>query len=181
MRIGHLALEHQHQHVVPGRPRLGGEPVDQQRGRDVVGQVGDHARAFAAEMRARIEPQRIAGNDLKPARIARGDLLQRGNRALVALDGDDAPARRAPAARASGRPGPGPTSTTVAPSSGSAGARDARGQIEIEQEILAEGFLGRQPVPADDVAQRRQVVDLRPLSCACGNAGAVALASLATR
>ena len=37
----HLALKHQHHHVVPGRPRLDREPADQQRGRDVVGQVGD--------------------------------------------------------------------------------------------------------------------------------------------
>ena len=42
--LGDLALEHQHQPVVPGRPRLGGEPADEQRGRDVVGQVGDDAR-----------------------------------------------------------------------------------------------------------------------------------------
>ena len=39
-----LALEHQHQPVEPGRPRLGGQPADQERGRDVVGQVGDDAR-----------------------------------------------------------------------------------------------------------------------------------------
>ena len=34
--LGHLALEHQHQRVIPGRPRLG-EPADQQGGRDIVG------------------------------------------------------------------------------------------------------------------------------------------------
>ena len=42
--LGHLALKHQHHHVVPGRPRLDRQPVDQQRGRDVVGQVGDDFR-----------------------------------------------------------------------------------------------------------------------------------------
>ncbi len=38
--------------------------------------------------------------------------------------------------------------------------RNARGQIEVEQEILAERFLGGQTVLANDLAQRRQVVDL---------------------
>src|ERR1039458_2685890 len=42
-------------------------------------------------MGARVEFQRIAGHDLQPARIVRRDLLQCGDRALIALDGDDAP------------------------------------------------------------------------------------------
>src|SRR6185312_11093120 len=41
------------------------------------------------------------------------------------------------------------------------GPRDARGQIEIEQEVLAKGFFRREPVAADNLAQRRQVIDLR--------------------
>ena len=64
--LGDLALEHQHEPVVPGRPRLGGEPDDQQRGRDVVGQVGDDARRAAAEIRPRVELQRVAGHDRQP-------------------------------------------------------------------------------------------------------------------
>ena len=51
--LGDLALEHQHEPVVPGRPRLDGEPADQQRGRDVVGQVGDDARPGRRRDRAR--------------------------------------------------------------------------------------------------------------------------------
>ncbi len=126
----------------------------------------------AAEMRARIELQRVAGDDLEPARIARGDLLQRGDRALVALDGDHARARpRASSARVS-PPGPGPTSITVDAVERPGGARDAAGEIEIEQEILAERFLGGQAVPADHLAQRRQVVDLRHATCAGASAGA---------
>ncbi len=38
-------------------------------------------------------------------------------------------------------------------------ARDAGGEVEVEQEILAQRFAGRQSVFADDVAQRREVVD----------------------
>ena len=72
----------------------------------------------------------------------RGDLGERRDGALVALDGDDAlGARRASSARVS-PPGPGPTSITVTPASGAGGARDAAGEVEVEQEILAERFLG---------------------------------------
>ncbi len=53
------------------------------------------------------------------------------------------------------------------------GARDARGQIEIEQEILAEGFFRRETMAADDLAQRRQVIDLRHYFAGT-SAGAVA-------
>ena len=41
------------------------------------------------------------------------------------------------------------------------GPRNPRGEVEVEQEVLAERFLGAQIVPPDDLAQRRQVVDLR--------------------
>ncbi len=39
------------------------------------------------------------------------------------------------------------------------GARDSGGEIEIEQEVLSERFPGPEVVPADHLAQRRQVVD----------------------
>ena len=39
--LRHLALEHQREARPPGRPRLGGEPADEERRRDVVGKVGD--------------------------------------------------------------------------------------------------------------------------------------------
>ena len=74
--LGDLALEHQDHHVVPGRPGLGGEPADQELGRDVVGQVGDDLCALAVEQRTRIEGHGIAMHDLEPAGIARGNLLQ---------------------------------------------------------------------------------------------------------
>jgi hypothetical protein len=35
-------------------------------------------------------------------------------------------------------------------------AHDPGGDVEVEQEVLAERLLGRQVVPRDDVAQRRQ-------------------------
>jgi hypothetical protein len=38
-------------------------------------------------------------------------------------------------------------------------ARDLPGQIEIEEEILAKGFLGGKAVPLDDLTQGRQAVD----------------------
>src|SRR5690348_11713481 len=38
-------------------------------------------------------------------------------------------------------------------------ARDAGGEIEVEQEVLTERFAGRQSVLANDLAKRREVVD----------------------
>src|ERR1700751_2834539 len=38
-------------------------------------------------------------------------------------------------------------------------ARDARGEIEVEEKVLAERFAGRQSVLANDLAKRREVVD----------------------
>jgi hypothetical protein len=157
--LRHLALEHQHQGVVPRRPRLGGEPADKQRSGDVVGQVGHHARAAAGEMTGYIECQRIAFDDLKPARIARGNFLKRGDRALVAFDGDHF-SRAFGEQRPRQAAGAGPDFEHGGAVERPAGTRNACGQIEIEQEILAKRFLRRQFMPPDHITQRRQVVDL---------------------
>ena len=72
----------------------------------------------------------------------RGDLVERGDGALVALDGDDA-ARRLRASSARVKPArAGADLDHGGALERAGGARDARGQIEIEQEILAERFLG---------------------------------------
>ena len=51
-------------------------------------------------MGPRIEVERVAGDDVEAAGIARGDLGERRERALVALDRDDPPRAVARAARA---------------------------------------------------------------------------------
>ncbi len=91
--------------------------------------------------------ERVAGDDLQTAWIALADHLQRRQAALVPLDGDDAPSRPARSARVS-PPGPGPTSTTVTPSSGPAGPGDAAREVEVEQKVLAEATSG----PSDRAA-----------------------------
>ena len=55
-------------------------------------------------------------------------------------------------------PGPGPISTTATPSERAGRAGDAAGEVEVEEEILAERFLRREAVRGDDLAQRRQAV-----------------------
>src|ERR1039458_3290912 len=103
-------------------------------------------------MGARVEFQRIAGHDLQPARIVRRYLLQCGDRALIALDGDDAP-RPLSQQRARQAARPGTDLDDGRALKWAARASDARGQIEIEQEILAEGFFGGQAMPADHLPQ----------------------------
>ena len=87
----------------------------------------------------------------------RGDLGQCGEAAFVALDRDHflravrkQRPRQAAGARADLYDGDALQRA--------AGAGDAAGQVEIEQEILAERFLRRKPVRGDDLAQRRQTV-----------------------
>ena len=90
-----------------------------------------------------IDREGIACDDVEPPRIERGDFAKRGNAALVPLDRDHlarpfGDERAGETARARSnlddrrfveRPG---------------GARDAAGQIEIEQKILAERFFCEQ-------------------------------------
>ena len=163
--FGHLALKHQHHHVVPWRPRLDGQPVDQKRGRDVVGQVGDDFCLGAAEQRTRIERLRVGADNLEPSRIMFRNFLQRAQRAFVALDGDDAPrAERQQGAGQSARAGADLDDCRIFQRAGGAG--DPRGQIEVEQEVLSERFAGRQRMLTNDLAQRRQVVDRAHAGCA---------------
>src|SRR5664280_2551624 len=127
--------------------------------------------------------QSVAGDDLQPAGIMRGDFLQCGDGALVALDGDDAFGAKTFERLRQQRPRQ-PTRSGADLDHGGAverptGPRNTGGQIEIEQEVLAEGFLCRQAMAADDLAQRRQVVDLRHYFAAA-NAGVVAASRAAS-
>ena len=97
-------------------------------------------------------------HDLEPARIALRDIVERRQRALVALDRDDAlGAERQQRARQPA--GAGADLDDGGAFERARGARDPRGEVEVEQEILAERFACRQGMFANDVAQRRQVVD----------------------
>ena len=155
--LGDLALEHQGHRVVPGRPRLGLEPTDQQRRRNVVGQVGDDARRRWGERR-HIDGKRVVRHDRQAAGAGGGDFLQRGDAAIVALDGDNVPG-------AGGEQGAGePAGAGADLDHGDAGkiaggARDAGCEVEIEQEILAEVLLGAKLVTGDDLAERGKLVE----------------------
>ena len=134
-------------------------------GGDVVGQVGDDLGAFAAEQRTRIERRRVAGYDLEAAGVSLRNIFQRRQRTLVALDRDDAfGAQREQRARQSA--GTGADLDDGGVFQRPRGARDARGEVEVEQKILSERFARRQRVLLDDVAQRRKVVDRAHAGCA---------------
>src|SRR5262245_46656922 len=108
-------------------------------------------------MRRGIEFECIARNNIELAGIMLRNFFERRDGAPVAFDRDYF-------ARAFGQQRAGEPAGAWANFDNrytvkrSGGARDARGEIEIEQEILTEGFLGGQFVPADDVAQWRQSV-----------------------
>src|SRR5262249_48837882 len=156
--FGDLALEHQHEPVVPGRPRLEREPADQQRGGNVVGQVRNDARAGAAEERTRIEVQGIADDNPEASRIPHSDLVERRDRALVALDRDHL-ARACSEKRTSEPAPPGTDPDDVHALERTCRARDASGEVEIEEKILAKRLLGSETVSADDLAERRKIID----------------------
>ncbi len=156
--LGDLALEHEDGGVVPGRPRLDADPGDEQSGGDVVGQVGDDAYRAAIEARARVEGERVRRDDVEAAGIAFGDLLQCRN--ARASSRSTAITRAAPSAkqRAGEAARPGADFQYRHACQRSRRACDARGEIEIEKEILSERFSGDETMAANDVAQRRQPV-----------------------
>ena len=91
---------------------------------------------------ARVECERVAGDDVQPAGIVRRDLLERGDGALVALDRDH-PRRALGEQRAGQAAGAGTDLDHGDAVERAGGARDAAGEIEIEQEILAERLAWR--------------------------------------
>src|SRR5262249_33873660 len=139
-----------------GWPGFGREPADEQGGCNVEGQVGHDPRRRAPEMRARVERDRIACLDVELTRITRRELTERRERALVALDRDD---MRLLLKKRAGEPaGAGADLDHGHAGERTRGARDAAGEVEIEQKILAERFLGGKAVPSDHLAQRRQII-----------------------
>ena len=95
----------------------------------------------------------------------RGDFLQRRKASRVALDRDDMRALRQQSPRQPAGAGADLDDGRIIERSGGAG--DARGEIEVEEKILAERFFRVEPVTRDDLAQRRQSVDhavIRPAS-----------------
>src|SRR5262249_14444984 len=112
-----------------------------------------------------VEGLRVGADDLEPPRISPCDHFQGGNRAPVMLDGDDV--RSTQRKQRAGQP----ARTRADLDDGRAfqrsrRARDAGGEVEIEQEILTERFARRQRMLANDLAQRRQVVDRAHAACA---------------
>ena len=92
------------------------------------------------EQGARIEAEGIAGNDLEAARVVPGDLLERADGAVVALDRDHPPCPLREQ-RASEPAGARTDLDHVDAFERTGRTRDPRGQIEIEQKILAERLL----------------------------------------
>ena len=97
--------------------------------------------------------------DVEPSGIMRRDLRQRRQRALVALHRDH-PRRAGREQRPRQPAGAGADLDDRPAVQRTGGARDPRGEVEVKQEILAERFACRQIMPLDDLAQRRQIVDL---------------------
>ena len=94
----------------------------------------------------------------EPSGIAFRHSLQRGDAAGVALDRDDAacPQCEQRPCQASGTGSDFDDSDAL---ERACGARDPRREIEIEEEILPKRLSRPEVVLADDVAQRRQIVE----------------------
>ena len=89
--LGHLALKHQDHAVEPGRPRVGLEPGDEEgvsrRHRAGWRRCGQGREAQARE----VDLHRVSGHDIETSGIGCGDRVERGQKAGVLFDGDDAP------------------------------------------------------------------------------------------
>ena len=134
------------------RPGLGRQPFHQQRAADVVGQVGGDAhrpgrRSVRANSAASSSASASAGTMSRRPGKARGDLFQRGDAAVVALHRDHAAAPSVSSARVKPA-GARPHFIERRVFERARRARDAPRQVEVEQEVLAQRFLRRQPMRA---------------------------------
>ncbi len=144
-----LALEHQRQALDPLELA---EPLDQQRGRDVVGQVGDDADPAGAEL-GEGELAGVRLDQLEAPARGLGKLLERLDAARVALDRDHP--RRAGREQGPGQAaGAGSDLDHGAPAQIAGRRRDPAEQLGIEQEMLAEPLVGAQPEALDDGPER---------------------------
>ena len=92
---------------------------------------------------SRRDAQRVAFDDFEPSRPMRGDLGERAERAGVALDGDHLlGALRQKRAREAA--GAGPDLDHGDACERPRGAGDLSGQVEVEEEVLAERLAGVQ-------------------------------------
>ena len=149
--VHHLFLEHQGETV----ERLGlAKPFNQQRRRNVVGQVGHHAaRRFPQP--CQINLQGVGGQDLQAAVGDGGDLGQCRHGPLVPFDGDH-PRGAGLQQRPGKTAGAGADLDGGSLVKGAGGTGDAGRQVEIEKEMLAQGFAGGKTMGGDDLTERRQ-------------------------
>ena len=148
----HFALEHQGQAGPERWPVFNGQPLDQQRRPDIVGQVGGNGRA-RRQQRGFVHLHRICVDHLQLAGIGLGNLCQRGQAARVAL-------HRNHLGRAFHQQRPCQPARTGADfvhrlAFNSGGAGDLAGEIEVEKKILSQRFFCRQAVHFNHFPQGR--------------------------
>jgi len=120
--------------------------------------IDSWGRIGAVYMLADANFERIAGNDLEASGISPSDLVERRDRAVVALDRDH-PAR-ARCQQRTGEPArPRTDLHDVDARERTRRAGDAGGEVEIEKKILAERLLGSETVSAYHLAERRKIID----------------------
>jgi hypothetical protein len=130
------------------------KPGEQQRGGDVVGQVGDDLARRWGERR-RVDRQCVPGDEVEAPWICRRQLGEGGETARVALDCDDA--ARAFSEQCTGQAaGTGADLDDRSLVERPGGAGDPARQIKVEEKILPVLALRRDGVSGDDLAQRRQ-------------------------
>ena len=159
--VGDFALEHQ-DHAFHVRQIV--QPADQQGRADIVGQVADdpvgRRQAVFPRRRLRVCFQRIGFDRDQPAFGAGGEFGERGERPAVDLYRQNPCAfaqQRAGQAARTGADLDHGSARQVGLAGIAGGPGNPAGQVGVEQEMLAQVPAGREAVPADDIAQRRQV------------------------
>jgi hypothetical protein len=130
------------------------KPGEQQRGGDVVGQVGDDLTRRCGERR-RVDRQRVPSDGIEAPWICRRQLGEGGEAARVALDCDDT-TRAFSEQRAGQTAGTGADLDDRGPVERPGRAGDPARQVEVEKKILPVPALRRDGVSGNDLAQRRQ-------------------------
>ena len=149
--LGDLALKHQGKALVLADPV---EPAEEERSGDVVGQISNNLARRIRQL-GRVEPERVCGDQLETSGIGGSEVAESRETAPIALDRND-PACTGGKQRPGQAAGAGADLDDGRVIERSGGAGNPAGQIEVEQEILAEPLACGDPMPGDDLAQRRQ-------------------------
>ena len=150
--FGDFLLKHQRKRCPARWPWLAGQPIDEQCGADIIGQIG-HDMPAGLDNIGQGNRHRIAFDDPQSMWMNFAKFGKRRQASPVTLD--DSHIRPGIDQRAGQATGAGADFIDRLPFKAARHSGNAVEQLAVEQEVLAERLARGQPVTRDDIAERR--------------------------